>query len=508
MATYETVIGLEVHVQLKTKSKMFCGCDNAGDEKPPNTTVCPICLGHPGTLPVANEQAVKWSVMSAMALNCEIPQISKFDRKHYFYPDLPKGYQISQYDQPIGVNGKITVTLEDGTTKEIRVHRLHLEEDAAKLTHSDKGSFVDFNRAGTPLMEIVSEPDIRSAEEAKAYLQEMRAIMRYLGVSDADMEKGHMRCDANISLRPTDIDDPRQLYPKTEIKNVNSFRHVERALKYEITRQTELWEEGSPPDETTTRGWNDTEQRTEEQRTKEEAADYRYFPEPDLPPLHFGYNLSEEEVKKGIIDIRHLEAELPELPAKKRERFMKEYGLPPASINYIVYDADLAGYFEQVVSELHDWAHNLKEVDWDKEKSKLIKSAAGWLDSKLMKLVADEEKTIKDTKVTPENFAELITMLHKGEINSSIGQKVLEFMHKKGGDPSNIVQDNNWGLVTDTGALEEAAKKAIDANPDAVSDFKAGKENALQFLLGQVMKETKGQAAPEAVMKILKDNLK
>lgn len=509
MSVYDPIIGLEVHVQLKTKSKMFTPVDNRGDELPPNTAISPYCLAHPGTLPVANQQAIEWSAMTAMALNCEIPEVSKFDRKHYFYPDLPKGYQISQFDQPIGINGKVKVTLEDGEQSEIRINRLHLEEDAAKLTHSDQGSFVDFNRAGTPLMEIVTEPDIRSAEQAKAYLQELRAIVRYLGVSDADMEKGNLRCDVNISLRPRDIDDNR-LFPKTEIKNVNSFRAVERAIKYEIARQTELWDEKNPPSITTTRGWNDSEQRTEEQREKEDSADYRYFPEPDLPPIRFGYNLNEEQQEEGIIDLRLLEVELPELPAKKRDRFMQEYGLTPMEVNAFVYDADLAGYLENVISELQNWAKDAN-IDWEKEKAKLIKSASGWMTSKLLKILLDEDqsagqtgKTIKDTKADPENFAELITMLHKGEINSSIGQKVLLIMHQTGGDPSNIVETKGWGQVNDEGALEEAAKKAIENNPKVVDDYKSGTENAIQFLLGQVMKETQGKANPQAAIEMLK----
>lgn len=503
MAIYEPIIGLEVHVQLNTKSKMFCSCDNTGETQPPNTTVCPICMGHPGTLPVINKQAIEWGIMTALALDCEIPTISKFDRKHYFYPDLPKGYQISQFDQPIGVNGKVIATLEDGTEKNIRIHRLHLEEDAAKLTHSDKGSFVDFNRCGTPLIEIVTEPALRTPEEAKAYLQELRAIIRYLGVSEADMEKGHLRCDANISLRPVDADDPR-LYPKTEIKNLNSFRAVERAIRYEISRQTDLWEKGTPPDETTTRGWNDSEQRTEEQRSKEDSADYRYFPEPDIPPLCFGYNLNEEDKEKGTLDVRELETRLPELPYKKRQRFVKQYNVETKDIKDIANDKNLAGYFEQIISELEDWSQNRADIDWDKDKGKLIKSSAGWLTSKMLKLLIDEEKNIEQTKIQPENFAELITILHTGEINSSIGQQVLEIMHKTGGDPSNIVNDNNWGQMNDTSELETMAKKIIDDNKGSVEDFKSGKENALQFLLGQVMKESHGKANPQTVIEILK----
>lgn len=505
MAIYDVIIGLEVHVQLKTKSKLFVGVDNAADDLPPNTAVSPFCLAHPGTLPVVNEQAVKWSAMTAMALNCDVPEVSKFDRKHYFYPDLPKGYQISQFDQPIGVNGKIKVTLEDGTQSDIRINRLHLEEDAAKNTHSDQGTFVDFNRAGTPLMEIVTEPDITSAEEAKAYLQELRAIVRYLGVSDADMEKGNMRCDVNISLRPRDLEDEK-LYPKTEIKNVNSFRAVERSIKYEIARQTELWDEGAPPDITTTRGWNDTEQKTEAQREKEDSADYRYFPEPDLPPMRFGYNISDEQKEAGIIDLRLLEAELPELPGKKRDRFMSEYGFSAVDVNDLVYDVELASYLENVISELQNWAKDTN-IDWEANKAKLIKSAGGWLTSKLMKLLIDEEKTIAQTKADPENFAELITMLHNGDINSSIGQKVLLEMHTTGGDPSNIVETKGWKQVNDEGALQLVIKQVIDAHEGPVADYKSGKENALQFLLGQVMKETKGQANPQTALELLKKEL-
>lgn len=498
MDKYEVIIGLETHVQLKTKSKMFCSCRNGGDELPPNTAVCPICMGHPGTLPVANRQAIEWGLKTGLALNCEIPEQSKFDRKHYFYPDLPKGYQISQYDQPVCINGKLTITLDDGTTKDIGIERLHLEEDAAKLTHSDQGSFVDYNRGGTPLMEIVSKPDIRSAEQAKAYMQELRAIVRALGVSDGDLEKGQMRCDVNISLRPTDWEDTR-FSPKTEIKNVNSFRNVERAIKYEIARQTELWEEGNPPQITTTRGWNDTKQETEEQRTKEGAADYRYFPDPDLPPLRFGYGVSDEQAKAGVIDVQRLEAQLPELPGRKRARFASEYGLTLADAQIIAYDAELAGYFEHVVSELEAWAGDTKGIDWKKDKKKLVKSAAGWLNSKL--------KSIHDTKVTPENFAELITLLHTGAINSAVGQQVLEFMHTKGGDPSNIVQDLGLSQISDTGALQAIVDTVIAANAKSVADYKAGKEAALQFLLGQVMRQSKGKANPQTATELLKQSL-
>lgn len=506
MSEYDAIIGLEIHVQLKTKSKMFCSCDNSGEEQPPNTTICPICMGHPGTLPVVNKEAVLWGAKTALSLNCEIPVESKFDRKHYFYPDLPKGYQISQFDQPIGVKGKVNITREDGSTKEIRIHRLHLEEDAAKLIHSDKGSFVDYNRAGTPLMEIVTEPDISSPEEAKIFMQELRAIVRCLNVSDADMEKGHLRCDVNISLRPRDIEDQR-LFPKTEIKNVNSFRAVERALKYEIARQTELWNKNDAPQITTTRGWNDSEQRTEDQRSKEDSADYHYFPEPDIPPLLFGYNINEQEKKHDVIDLRNIESSLPELPPQKRQRFMEEYGLSGADLNVILYDNELAGYLEQVISELRDWVSNSPKLDWDKDKSKLIQSATGWLSSKLLKLLTDKKTAIEQCKINPENFAELIKMLYQHEINSSVGQKTMQIMLETGGDPSNIVDDNNWRQVSDSSELLRAVRQAIKENPDPVADYRKGKENSLQFLLGQVMRISGGKANPQTVIEILKQEL-
>ncbi|MBI4122311.1 MAG: Asp-tRNA(Asn)/Glu-tRNA(Gln) amidotransferase subunit GatB [Parcubacteria group bacterium] len=505
MASYEVVIGLETHVQLKTQSKMFCTCVRGGDDLPPNVSVCPVCMGHPGTLPVTNRQAIEWGIKMALALGCEIPVQSKFDRKHYFYPDLPKGYQISQFDQPIGINGKLMVTRDDGQVSEIGIERLHLEEDAAKLLHSDAGSLVDYNRAGTPLMEIVTKPHFRHADEAKAYLQELRAIARYMGVSDADMEKGQLRCDVNISLRP--VDWPKDRFsPKTEIKNVNSFRAVERAIKYEIARQTELWNEGKAPMVTTTRGWNDALQATEEQRTKEDAADYRYFPDPDLPPLRFVYGKTAADAA-DVIDVQLLEVQIPELPAKKRQRFTSEYSLTQAESNALVYDQALAGYFENIVSELQAWVGDTKGMDWEKEKGKLVKSAAGWLTSKLLKLLADKGQSLADTKATPENFAELIVMLQTNAINSSTGQKVLEFMNEKGGDPSNIVADNNWGQISDTGALDAIVAQVINANAKSVADYKAGKQNALQFLLGQVMKESKGKANPQTATELLKKSL-
>ncbi len=507
--TLEPVIGLEIHVQLKTKSKMFCGCDNRAEDAPPNTAVCPICMGHPGTLPVANAQAIRFGVLASLALGCRITAQSKFDRKNYFYPDLPKGYQISQFDKPVGVGGKITLENPYAEGKErtvftIGITRLHLEEDAAKLQHAEggKASLVDFNRAGTPLAEIVTEPDFASASEAKAFLHELRLIMRTLGVSDADMEKGHLRCDANVSLRQV-IDDPAlekedvaRFNPKTEVKNLNSFKAVERALEYEILRQTKLWEIGTPPMITTTRGWDEDKQITVEQRTKEDSADYRYFPDPDLPPLA----LAEIETEAR--------GNMPELPEAKRERFREEYALSPADAKQIVETPGLADFTERAFSELREWlASTGEKEDWDKTKSKFAKLVSGWMLSKLLGLMGEIKTDIRVAKVTPENFAEFLTLLHLGKINSTAGQEVLRAMLESGQDPSQIVGERGLEQVSDVGDLELACDNAILANEKVVNDYKGGTQNAIMFLVGQVMKETKGKAKPELVRDILEAKL-
>ncbi len=374
---YIPIIGLEIHVQLKTKSKMFCACDNSGEDKSPNTTICPVCMGHPGVLPVPNKRAIEYAVLAALSLNCGILDFSKFDRKNYFYPDLPKGYQISQFDKPIGRQGYLEISptpslpLEKGEGKggsssalisalnqrqsastKIRLARVHLEEDAAKLLHM-ASTYIDFNRSGTPLLEIVTEPDIRSPQEAKIFLQELRLIMRYLGITSADMEKGHLRVDANISLSPLGPISPigpiGPINPKTEIKNLNSFKAVERALEYEIIRQTKLFEKGKPPKYQSTRGWNETKGITEEQRIKEESHDYRYFPEPDTPPLN-------------LIEFREmLKNKIPELPAAKRQRFQDEYGFNASDAKILTDDLHLANYTEKVISELYEWVKSQPE---------------------------------------------------------------------------------------------------------------------------------------------------
>lgn len=492
----EPIIGLEIHVQMKTRTKMFCACDNRGEDAPPNTTICPICTAQPGTLPVMNHDAIMFSVRMALALHCRILEHVKFDRKSYFYPDLPKGYQISMYDLPIGVDGYLHLADQD-----IRINRLHLEEDAAKLLHSvdEKWSFVDYNRAGTPLMEIVTEPDFRTPAEAKRFLQELQTICRYLNVSDADMEKGHLRCDVNISLRPIDED---RLYPKTEIKNVNSFKAVERALEFEIKRQTKLWEAGTPPTTTTTRGWNDGKQTTEEQRWKEGEGDYRYFPEPDLPPLHLG--------PLHPIDPEQVRATLPELPAARRQRFVDELGITATDVMLLTSDPALANFTEQVVSELGEQLKELAPDSADTLVGKIGRTTGGWIASKFLGICNDRGvalAAVLNKNVTPEDFAELLALFLTGRVNSTIATQILEQMIVVGGEPHHLLEEMHVEQISDSDVLAQAIDAAIQANPGPVADFKAGKTNAIQFLVGQIMKGTKGAANPEVVRKLLERKL-
>lgn len=486
---YDVIIGLEIHVQLATKSKMFCSCDNTGENKPVNTTVCPVCMGHPGTLPVPNETAIRLGVMTAMALHCRIPEQSKFDRKSYFYPDLPKGYQISQFDEPVGGEGHLDVLVGEHQHR-VGLTRLHLEEDAAKLTHPEGKNFsvVDFNRAGSPLAEIVTEPDMRSPEEAGAFLRELRLIVRYLGVSDGDMEKGHLRCDANISLRPK---NETVLFPKTEIKNLNSFRAVERALAYEIKRQTELWDAGTPESVTSTRGWDDAKGETVLQRVKEDAADYRYFPEPDIPPLNFTNEY-----------LRSIEAETPELPAARRVRFATEYELASHDLDVLVNDKQLGDFVEEVISELKAWVVTQKK-DWDHERSTLTKQAVNLIINRFAKFLAEHGQTVAESKVSAENMAEFVTLVSSGTINNQAAQKVLEAMFATGQDPSQIIDEQGLAQMSDEGAMTEIVESVLSANPDVVADVKAGKQQAMMFLVGQVMKESKGKANPQIVRALL-----
>jgi aspartyl-tRNA(Asn)/glutamyl-tRNA(Gln) amidotransferase subunit B len=491
MSDYKPVIGLEIHVQLATKSKMFSSAPNNPDEKQPNVNIDEVVTGEPGTLPVANQEAVRLGVMVGLALNCQIDEFSKFDRKHYFYPDLPKGYQISQYDEPIAKSGYVDIMVQ-GKPKRIRITRAHLEEDAGKNVHPQGLSYslVDYNRAGAPLLEIVTEPDIESGEEARIFLQELRNIVRYVGASSADMEKGTMRCEPNISVRkPGQTDLPNY---KVEVKNINSFKFAEAAINYEIPRQIELLEQGETPKQVTM-GWNEKESRTVEQRSKEEANDYRYFPEPDLPILHF--------TKEYLDDLRN---GLPELPAAKRIRFKEEYGLNEADIDNLINWKELNFYFEDVVSEIRAW---LEADDSKADVNKLIKQAANWCLQDFSALLNAQNMNPSDSKVSPENFAELLKLVDAGQISISAAKQVFKVMFEKGGEPDSIVQDLGLSQVSDESAIEVAVDKVIAANEKAVADYKAGQEKSFGFLVGMTMKELQGKGNPQVVNEILKKKL-
>ena len=484
---YKPTIGLEIHVALKTKSKMFCRCPNNGEDKEPNTTVCPICLGHPGTLPVANKKAIEWTVLTGLALNCEINQYSKFDRKNYFYPDLPKGYQISQYDLPFCHNGWLKVD-----ENRVDITRIHLEEDAGKLLHPNNKNYslVDYNRAGTPLMELVTEPVIKTAKQAKKFAQLYQQILRYINVSNADMEKGQMRVEANISLSPND----KKLGVKVEIKNINSFKAVEQAIEYEIKRQSELLDRGEKIIQQT-RGWDSVKQKTFFQRKKEQAQDYRYFPEPDLPPVRISdQNLAE------------IKSQLVELPQEKKQRFKEQYSFNDYDAELLVANKNLADWTEQVMSELRAWI-DASHKNWEEHKNKLAKLTANWITSELFKHLKSNQQTIKDIKITAENMAELIKIIFQNEINSSSGQIVLSEMFKTGADPSDIIREKDLKQTTNEDEITEIIKKIISNNPEQTKKYKNGKENLLQFFIGQVMKETKGKANPQIAAKLLKNQL-
>ncbi|MBU1202926.1 Asp-tRNA(Asn)/Glu-tRNA(Gln) amidotransferase subunit GatB [Patescibacteria group bacterium] len=501
MAKYQTIIGLEIHLQLKTKSKMFCHCSNASDGKEPNTLVCPICLGHPGTLPTVNKEAVKMGLMMALALNCKINKISKFDRKNYFYPDLPKGYQISQFDEPLAHDGHLVIEIDEQKWS-IGIERLHLEEDAAKNIHSTGKTLVDFNRGGTPLAEIVTQPDFKSPKEAKEFLIELRLIARYLGVSDADMEKGHMRCDANISLRPMGDHD---YYAKTEVKNLNSFKAVEKALLFEEKRQAKLWEAKTPPQKTETRGWDEDKEETILQRTKEGSSDYRYFPEPDLPLLHISENLLTE-----------VQSMMPELPLHRKDRFVTEYRLSSKDAWELINQRIWANYYENVMSDLRAWMFKSKglgedskeaETLWQEHKAKLSKLAYSWITSELFGLIKGKFK-IEDLKISAENMSELLTLIYEKKINSSAGQIILkEMFNGADDDPSHIAERLDLAQIEDDMTLDGIVIKVIMSNPEQVKEYQAGKAAVLKFLLGLVMKESRGKANPQKAEEMLKEKL-
>ncbi|GIQ71008.1 Asp-tRNA(Asn)/Glu-tRNA(Gln) amidotransferase subunit GatB [Xylanibacillus composti] len=473
---YETVIGLEVHVELHTKSKIFCGCSTSFGA-PPNTHTCPVCLGHPGVLPVLNRQAVDYAMKAAMALNCRIADVSKFDRKNYFYPDSPKAYQISQFDQPIGENGWIDIEV-DGQTKRIGITRLHLEEDAGKLTHVDGGfaSLVDFNRVGTPLIEIVSEPDLRSPEEARAYLEKLRAIMLYCEVSDVKMEEGSLRCDANISLRPY---GQEKFGTRTELKNMNSFRGVQRGLEYEQWRQAEVLDEGGAVVQETRR-WDDAQGKTISMRGKEESHDYRYFPDPDLVRLHID-DAWKERVR----------ATIPELPDARKQRYTEQFGIPAYDAGVITASKKLADFFEESLNFTKD-----------------AKAVANWIMGDLLGHLNANNLEFDDVKITGQGLGEMIGLIEKGTISSKIAKTVFKEMLESGKRPQAIVEEKGLVQISDEGAILEIVKQVIARNPKPVEDFRSGNDKAVGFLVGQVMKETKGKANPGLVNKLLQDELR
>ncbi len=482
MGKYEAVIGLEVHVQVRTASKMFCSCANTFGAEP-NTNVCPVCMGYPGTLPVPNKEAIRKAVIAGLLTGCEIARFSKFDRKSYFYPDLPKNYQISQYDLPFCTAGKIRIGGEgvkgfsgdDLPEKYIGITRIHMEEDPAKLNHHQGASGADYNRAGVPLIEIVSEPDMRTADEAYAYLTTLKEIMQYGNISDCDMEKGQMRCDVNVSLRKGP-DEP--FGTKIELKNLNSFRAAHRALEYEIWRQAQELDAGRTLRQET-RGWNDDTGESYLMRTKEQAHDYRYFPDPDLMPVTF----TEEEIEE-------FKANLPEMPAAMRSRLVAS-GLTEYDAGVITADRHLANWFDQAAKQV-----------------KNPKILANWIISELLRELSAASLDITGSPVTPEAFAELVNAVDGGTISGKIGKDVLAEMFESGKGANEIIKEKGLAQVSDAGAVEGFVDQAIAANPAQVEQFKAGNPKVLQFLVGQVMKFSKGKANPKLVSEILLNKLK
>ena len=496
MNKYEPTIGLEIHAELKTKSKMFCSCANAQTridaniestnihkQKPaePNTNVCPVCLGYPGTLPVLNKQAIDWTIMTGLATNCKISKFTKWDRKNYYYPDLPKGYQISQYDLPICYEGYLEISndkiqmsnqAQNPKSKKVRITRIHLEEDTGTSKHPEGKanvdySLLDYNRAGVPLMELVTEPDIESAEEAKEFCKEYQLILRNLGVADADMEKGQMRCEANISIKPV---GKKELGTKVEVKNLNSFKAVERAIKYEIERQTELLEFGEKVVQET-RGWDDAKGKTYTMRVKETSADYRYFPEPDLPPV----KISNDSTK-------NIEARMPELPDKKLHRYTKEYGLHQVDAKVLVSDIEKAKYFEECLT---------LNTKYQIPASKI----ANWVINEM-----------SDLSITPEILMELVNLIEKGEISGKIAKEILPEI-KSGKKPFEIIKEKGLKQISDSSELEKIVDRVLSQNSDAVEKIKSGKTGVMGFLVGQIMRETKGQANPKVVNEIINNKI-
>lgn len=480
---YEAVIGLEVHAQLLTQSKIFCA-DPTTFGEPPNTNISPISLGHPGVLPVLNKQVVEYTLRMGLATHCKIRPVSLFARKHYFYPDLPKGYQISQFDEPICYEGFLDVELDskgDGSeTKRIGITRIHIEEDAGKSIHDlDIDTLVDLNRAGVPLIEIVSEPDIRTAQEAVAYLAQIRQILLYLGICDGNMEEGSMRCDANISIRPI---GETKLGTKTEVKNMNSFRNVEKAIEYEIKRQIEVVEAGGMIVQET-RGWDANSQTTKSQRSKEQAHDYRYFPEPDLPPIR----VSEAwlaEVRKS----------LPELAFDRKRRFIRDFALPAYDASVLTQEQALAQFFEDACSHL---------AEKSKERYKLV---SNWIMTEVMRVLGERKITIQELNCAPQHIAELVDLFASDAISSKIAKEIFPDV-LAGKAPKQIVEEKGLGQVSDTSFIVEIVERILSDNPDEVTRFRGGKTNLMGFFVGQALKETKGKANPKVVTQILQDRL-
>ena len=470
--TYDIVIGLEVHTQLLTESKMFCSCSTDYASALPNTHVCPVCLGMPGVLPVINERAVEYTMMTALALNCTIPEYTKFDRKNYFYPDLMKGYQISQYDAPIGKGGWLNI-YANGDRKRINITRVHLEEDTAKLWHRGEYSLVDVNRSGVPLMEVVSEPELSSAEEARDYLVRLRTILRYLGVSTGNMEEGSFRCDANISIRPL---DSKEFLPKVEVKNMNSFKAVYQAMEYESSRQRKVLEEGGKLVQET-RGWIDEKGITVLQRTKEYADDYRYFPEPDLPPLVL------DRVK-----VEEIRAKLPELPEARRDRFITEYGLSMYDANILISSRAMADYFESCIKLM--------------EPSK-AKAVSNWLLGDFSRLVNATNTEVENVKISPKYLAEMLDLVDNGTISGPAAKTVFEEMFHSGKGAVDIIKEKELSQISNVDEIREVIKQVMSNNTGAVADYTSGKEQALTFMIGQVMKATRGRANPGLVREII-----
>ncbi len=470
---YRTTIGLEVHVQLDTQSKMFCSCSTRYGS-PPNTQVCPVCLGYPGAMPVMNGEAIRLTVLTGLMIGSRISDYSKFDRKSYFYPDMPKNYQISQYDKPLCIGGSVDIEVE-GRVRTIGVTRIHLEEDVAKSMHFQSTSGVDFNRAGVPLMEIVSEPDLASPDEAFAYLTAVKQILLYAGVSRCNLEEGNVRCDVNASVRPA---GQTELGTKTEIKNMNTFRGVLHALRYEVDRQIEVLESGGTIVQETRR-WDPDRGMTSSMRTKEDAHDYRYFPEPDLMPVV----LSREQVEEW-------RSQLPELPRQRRERFMSQYGLPEYDAGVLVADKALSDYFEAAAA----LATNPKAI-------------SNWLMTEMLRLLSEQDLEIENVPLTPRALAALVSLVEKKTVNTTTAKEIFAELFEKGGDPDEIVRARGLAQVSDSGAIEEFVDQAMAENPKSVEDYRSGKKAAAQFLVGQVMRLSRGKANPQMVMKMLEEKL-